>query len=233
MRSLPSSLPLEQYQREFVDFLLASGALTFGDFTTKSGRRTPYFINTGRFDDGLKIAQLGRFYAAHIAALGLGKIDLVFGPAYKGIPLAVTTAIALNDSHRMNVGFSFDRKEVKDHGDGGLIVGHPLRDNDRIVIVEDVITAGTTVRHIVPLLRKIAAVDIIGFVLAVDRCEKGTGELSAVQEAERDSAIRVYPIITIDHIVSYLRDHPDPERRLTDTQLSTIADYLHQYGAPR
>jgi orotate phosphoribosyltransferase len=233
MRSLPSSLPLEQYQREFVDFLLASGALTFGDFTTKSGRRTPYFINTGRFDDGLKIAQLGRFYAAHIAALGLGKIDLVFGPAYKGIPLAVTTAIALNDSHRMNVGFSFDRKEVKDHGDGGLIVGHPLRDNDRIVIVEDVITAGTTVRHIVPLLRKIAAVDIVGFVLAVDRCEKGTGELSAVQEAERDSAIRVYPIITIDHIVSYLRDHPDSERRLTDAQLSTIADYLHQYGAPR
>lgn len=233
MATLPPSVSLAPYQRDFIDFLLASGALTFGDFTTKSGRKTPYFINTGRFDDGAKISQLGRFYAAHIAALGLGSIDIIFGPAYKGVPLAVTTAIALNDAHTMNVGFSFDRKEVKDHGDGGLIVGRPLKDGQRLVIVEDVITAGTTVRHIVPLLRKIANVDIAGFVLAVDRREKGSGELSAVQEAERDSNIKVYPIVTIDHIITHLRDHPDPARRLSETQLQAIAGYLEQYGAAR
>jgi orotate phosphoribosyltransferase len=233
MTALPPPVTVANYQAQFIDFLIASGALTFGDFTTKSGRKTPYFINTGRFDDGKKIAELGRFYAAHIAALGLGKIDLIFGPAYKGIPLAVTTAIALNDSHGTNVGFSFDRKEIKDHGDGGLIVGCPLKDGQRIVIVEDVITAGTTVRHIVPLLRKLAHVEIAGFVLAVDRRERGTGDLSAVQEAERDSAIRVYPIITIDHIVSYLRTHPDSSRRLTEEQLQKIAAYLEMYGAPR
>lgn len=233
MATPPPSVSLAPYQREFIDFLLASGALTFGDFTTKSGRKTPYFINTGRFDDGAKISQLGRFYAAHIAALELGAIDIVFGPAYKGVPLAVTTAIALNDAHGMNVGFSFDRKEAKDHGDGGLIVGHPLKDGHRVLIVEDVITAGTTVRHIVPLLRKLAQIEIAGFVLAVDRREKGTGDLSAVQEAERDSNIRVYPIVTIDHIVTHLRDHPDVSRRLTEEQLRSIAGYLEQYGAAR
>jgi len=222
---------LEPYQREFIDFLLASGALTFGDFTTKSGRKTPYFINTGRFDDGVKIAQLGAFYAAHITALKLGGIDIVFGPAYKGIPLCVTTSIALHTNHATKVGFSFDRKEVKDHGDGGLIVGHPIKDGHRVVIVEDVITAGTTVRHVVPLLKSIAAVEIVGIVLAVDRRERGTSELSAVQEAERDSNVRVFPIVTIDHITAALRDHPDPTKRLRPEQLDRIAAYLEQYGA--
>lgn len=233
MATVPSSVSLKPHQKEFVEFLLASGALTFGDFTTKSGRKTPYFINTGRFDDGAKIASLGKFYAAHIASLGLGRVDIVFGPAYKGIPLCVTTAIALNQNHHTNIGFSFDRKEVKDHGDGGLIVGSPLKDGQRVVIVEDVITAGTTVRHVVPLLKSIAQVEIAGIVLAVDRRERGTGELSAVQEAERDSNVQVYPIVTIDHIVACLRDHADPARRLTDEQLGKIAAYLEQYGARR
>jgi orotate phosphoribosyltransferase len=222
---------LHPHQREFVDFLLQSGALSFGDFTTKSGRKTPYFINTGRFDDGAKIAALGRYYAAHIAALDLGRIDVIFGPAYKGIPLAVTTAVALHTHHERNVGFAFDRKEVKAHGDGGLIVGTPLKDGQRIVLVEDVITAGTTVRHIVPLLRSIAAVEIAGIVLAVDRRERGTGDLSAVDEAARESGVAIYPIVTIDHIVSHLKAHVDPDRRLTTGHLTKIAAYLEEYGA--
>lgn len=226
----PSIAP---HQRDFIEFLVASGALTFGDFTTKSGRKTPYFVNTGRFDDGAKITELGRCYAAHIAALNLGRIDVVFGPAYKGIPLAVTTAVALHTHHELNVGFAFDRKEAKDHGDGGLIVGTPLRDGHRVVIVEDVITAGTTVRHIVPLLRKLAAIEIVGIVLAVDRRERGQGDLSAVEEAAAESQVKIFPLVTIDHIVNYLGSHPDSTRRLTSEHLNRIAAYLEQYGAKR
>jgi len=221
--------PLQLYQREFVEFLLASNALTFGDFVTKSGRKTPYFINTGRFDDGRKIAELGRFYAAHIVQHGLDRSDIIFGPAYKGIPLAVTTAAALHQHHGRNIGFAFDRKEPKEHGDGGLLVGHPIAPGARVVIVEDVITAGTTLRHIVPLLERLApGVTIPGVVLAVDRCERGTGELSAVQEASRSSGLSIYPIVTIHDIVAHLREMPGSP--LTATLSARIDAYLSEYG---
>lgn len=222
-------MSLAPYQQGFIDFLVRSQALTFGDFVTKSGRKTPYFINTGRFDTGAKIAELGRHYAAHIASRGLDHIDVVFGPAYKGIPLAVATASALYSEHQRNVGFTFDRKEVKDHGDGGIMVGFPLKDGTRLIIVEDVITAGTTLRAILPLLSKVAKVDVVGTVISVDRCEKGSAELSAVQEVEQTLGVKVYPIVTIRDIVGYLSKANNSGLTLNQEILDRISAYWEQY----
>ncbi|MBX7142979.1 MAG: orotate phosphoribosyltransferase [Oligoflexia bacterium] len=219
------------YQARFIDFLVSSGALTFGDFVTKSGRKTPYFINTGNFNDGSKISQLGAYYAAHLVQNKLSDVDIVFGPAYKGIPLCVATTSALALNHNFCVGFSFDRKEVKDHGDGGKIVGKQIKDGARILIVEDVITAGTTLREVVPFLKSIAAVDIKGVVIAVDRCEKGAGQLSAVQETQENLGLPVFPIVSIHHIVSYLASHNKSGLTLSSEMQQRIAQYLETYGA--
>lgn len=219
------------YQARFIDFLVASGALAFGDFVTKSGRKTPYFINTGNFNDGSKISQLGAYYAAHLAQNKLADIDIVFGPAYKGIPLCVATTSALAQNHNKCVGFSFDRKEVKDHGDGGRIVGKQIKDGAKIVIVEDVITAGTTLREVVPFLRGIAAVDIKGVVIAVDRCEKGAGQLSAVQETQENLGLSVFPIVTVHHIIAYLSGNNTSGLVLSTDMQAKIAQYLETYGA--
>lgn len=228
MTTTPTILP---YQAAFIDFLVASGALTFGDFVTKSGRKTPYFVNTGNFNDGSKISKLGSFYASHFIAQGLQKADVIFGPAYKGIPLCVSTASALANEHKLNVGFSFDRKEVKDHGDGGRIVGRLVKDGDKVVLVEDVITAGTTLKEIVPFLRAIGKVEILGVIIAVDRCEKGAGTLSAVQEAQENLGVSVRPIVNIHHIVAYL-SQPNSSGYLLPVQLQNkIREYLEIYGA--
>ena len=159
---------LSEYQPDFIDFLLACDALKFGDFTTKSGRKTPYFINTGSFDSGERIRQLGVFYAAHLVHSGLTGCDTIFGPAYKGVPLAVATSIALQVDHSIDAGYSFDRKEAKEHGDKGFIVGRQLQEGDRVIIVEDVITAGTTLQRLVLILREKNAVQIAGVIVAVD-----------------------------------------------------------------
>ena len=224
-------MALAAHQEQFIDFLVKSGALTFGDFTTKSGRKTPYFVNTGRFDTGEKISQLGIYYAAHIMQTGLRELSTVFGPAYKGIPLAVSTASSLFTKHNKNVGFSFDRKEVKDHGDGGLIVGQPIVNGSKIVLVEDVITAGTTLRAVIPLLNQLAKVEILGTVISVDRCEKGTGHLSAVQEVESTLGVKVYPIVTIHQIKQYLAAKNNSGLVLTPDLTTRIESYLEQYGA--
>ncbi len=228
---MASQIEILAYQASFIDFLVSSGALTFGDFVTKSGRKTPYFVNTGNFNDGTKIAKLGSFYAAHLVAQGYGSADIIFGPAYKGIPLCVTTASALATQHNINVGFTFDRKEVKDHGDGGRIVGRIIKDGDKIVLVEDVITAGTTLREIVPFLKVLAKVDILGVIIAVDRCEKGAGTLSAVQEAEENLAVKVRPIVSIHHIVQYLSQPNGSGFQLNSQLQKRIAEYLEIYGA--
>ena len=222
---------LSDNQAGFIDFLVQSGALTFGDFVTKSGRSTPYFINTGKFDDGGKIMRLGEFYAAHIVQSGLSDINVVFGPAYKGIPLAVATGIALQRDHGISAGISFDRKEEKEHGDRGRIVGKKISDGDEIVIVEDVITAGTTMREIVPLLTSIAKINFRGVVLAVDRCERGTTTLSAVQEVEQELGLKVFPIVTIKDIVRRLSGPNSSGMLLTDELQKRIAQYLKEYGA--
>lgn len=175
---------------QVIDFLVQSGALKFGDFTLKSGRKAPYFINTGSFDDGAKIAKLARFYAQQIVSLGLQNVDAVFGPAYKGIPLCVATAMSLAQDFGSSMGFCFNRKEAKTRGEGGEFVGKPLTSGMRVVLVEDVVTAGTTLQEIVPLLRDKVGVQIAGVVILVDRDERGSGELSAVREAERDQGLR-------------------------------------------
>lgn len=211
---------MEQYQKDFVDFTLATGVLKFGEFTLKSGRISPYFFNAGLFNSGSHLSQLGIFYAKAIEASGL-KFDVLFGPAYKGIPLATTTAIALNDSLGRNIPYSFNRKEAKDHGEGGSIVGHPLEGD--ILIIDDVITAGTAIREAQDIITANGA-KTKGVIVALDRQEKGNSELSAIQEVEEIFGIKVLSIINLSHIVDYLKDSKDEETLLR------IEHYRSQYG---
>lgn len=211
---------MEQYQNDFVDFMLEIGALKFGEFTLKSGRVSPYFFNAGQFNHGNHLSQLGQFYAQAIEASGI-KFDVLFGPAYKGIPLAATTAIALNDSFNRSVPYSFNRKEDKDHGEGGNIVGHPLEGD--ILIIDDVITAGTAIREAKDIISANGA-KTKGVVVALDRQEKGKGELSAIQEVEQYFGIAVVSIINLSHIVDYLKANNDKNI------ISRIESYRSQYG---
>lgn len=223
----------------FTQFLLESQALKFGDFTLKSGRRSPYFINAGAFDDGRKIATLGAFYAEKIAAeIEAGRlpsgIDTIFGPAYKGIPLAVSTAIALTAGHGMPVGYTFDRKERKDHGDGGMMVGTQLKDGMKVLLVDDVMTAGTAVREVVPKLKAEADVDIVGLVLSVDRMEKTKdSDMSAVKAVEAEFGFPVMAIADVREIFAAGRSIPtsDGTPYVTDDIAAAADAYLARYGA--
>ena len=223
----------------FTQFLLESKALKFGEFTLKSGRRSPYFINAGAFDDGRKIATLGAFYAEKIAAeieAGNlpGDIDTVFGPAYKGIPLGVSTAIALTSAHGMEIGYTFDRKERKDHGDGGMMVGTQLTDGMKVLLVDDVMTAGTAVREVIPKLKAEADVKVVGLVLSVDRMEKTRdSDLSAVRAVEREFGFPVFAIANVREIfeagqhIATASGEP-----YVTSEIKAAADaYLAQYGA--
>ena len=223
----------------FTRFLLESHALRFGDFTLKSGRRSPYFINAGAFDDGAKIARLGAFYAEKIVAeteagrLPAG-IDTVFGPAYKGIPLAVSTAIALTGGHGVEVGYTFDRKERKDHGDGGMMVGTQLKDGMKVLLVDDVMTAGTAVREVVPKLKAEADVEIVGLVLSVDRMERTRdSDLSAVKAVEAEFGFPVMAIADVREIFAAGRSitADDGTPYVTDAIAAAADAYLEKYGA--
>lgn len=230
---------MAQLHEDFTKFLLDSGALKFGDFTLKSGRQSPYFINAGAFDDGMKIASLGDYYAQRIiAAIKDGvlssNIDTVFGPAYKGIPLAVSTSMALTNNYNMPVGFTFDRKERKDHGDGGMMVGKPLKDGMKVLLVDDVMTAGTAVREVLPKLKAEANVEVVGLILAVDRMERTKdSELSAVKAVEQEFGFPVLPIANVREIfdaakrISNSNGEPVMNQQLADR----AAKYLLQYGA--
>lgn len=222
---------MKAYCERFIEFLIHAGALTFGDFTTKSGRKTPYFINTGNFNNGSLLNQLGEFYAEHIVANKITDFASIFGPAYKGIPLAVATGVALARNHQLNVGVSFNRKEAKEHGDKGNIVGHQLKPGESIVIVEDVITAGTTLKEVVPYLRSDYKVNIKAVVIAVDRAERGTGQLSAVQELEQDLGLKIRPLITIHDIKKFLKATTLKTYELPNDLPERIDQYLEQYGA--
>ena len=211
---------MEQYQKDFVDFTLETGVLKFGEFTLKSGRISPYFFNAGLFNKGSHLSELGKFYAQAIEASAL-KFDVLFGPAYKGIPLAAATSIALNDSYNHNVPYSFNRKEVKDHGEGGSIVGHPLEGD--ILIIDDVITAGTAIREAQDIIQNCGA-NAKGVIVALDRQEKGKGELSAIQEVEQIFGITVLSIINLSHIIDYLKTSDDSKI------LAKIQGYRSKYG---
>ncbi len=213
---------MQDYQRAFFDFVIDTGALRFGEFELKSGRISPYFFNAGLFDSGLRIARLGRYYAAAIEASGLD-YDMLFGPAYKGIPLAVASSIALNDDHGRDVPFAFNRKEVKDHGEGGLLVGAPLR--GRVLVVDDVISAGTSVRESFSIIDGHGA-HMAGVVIALDRQERGQGEYSAIQEIEKQHGIPVIHIANLDNLVEYLRQRPEMTEAVT-----AIENYRARYGA--
>jgi orotate phosphoribosyltransferase len=219
--------------RAFIDLMVRCDVLTFGDFVAKSGRKTPYFVNAGRYRTGAQVADLGRFYAAAIDDAFGADVDVLFGPAYKGIPLAVTTAIALAADHGHDVAFCFDRKEAKDHGEGGNLIGHQLTDGDRIVIVEDVTTAGTSIRETVPVLRAAADVDIVGLVVGVDRMERGTrDDVSALEQLADELDLRTIALATIDDIVTHLADREvDGRRVLGDDDLDRIAAYRAEHGA--
>jgi len=211
---------MEQYQKDFVDFTLETGVLKFGEFTLKSGRISPYFFNAGLFNKGSHLSQLGNFYAQAIETSNL-QFDVLFGPAYKGIPLATATAIALNDNFNRNVPYSFNRKEAKDHGEGGSIVGHPLEGD--ILIIDDVITAGTAIREAQDIINANDA-NTKGVIVALDRQEKGKGDLSAIQEVEQIFGIRVLSIINLSHIIEHLKASKNED------VVSRIESYRSQYG---
>jgi len=215
----------------FVRFMVDCQVLRFGDFVGKSGRRMPYFVDAGRYRSGPQLASLGSFYAAAIEDRFEDGFDVLFGPAYKGIPLAVATGIALAGEHDREVGVCFDRKETKDHGEGGLLIGHQPRDGDRVLIVEDVTTAGTSVRESVPLLRAQAEVEVVGLVVGVDRRERGTGERSALEELAEEFGLATLSLATIDDIVELLSGvEIDGTSVLGPADLERIAAYREQHG---
>ena len=211
---------MSDFKQDFIRFAIDSKVLCFGEFKTKAGRLSPYFFNTGLFNDGASLAALGQFYAKAIMAAGL-EFDLLFGPAYKGIPLVAAVAIALAE-HGRNLPFAFNRKEAKDHGEGGLIVGAPLQ--GRVLIVDDVISAGTSVRESVALIQAGGATPC-GVLIALDRQERGSGELSAVQEVAQDYGLPVTGIATLADIIGYLQHRPEMAENL-----HAVSQYKQQYG---
>ena len=212
---------MQAYQRDFLNFAVEKEVLRFGEFTLKSGRLSPYFFNTGLFNTGGSLAQLGRYYARAIVDSGI-EFDLLYGPAYKGIPLAAVTSAALYDEHQLDVAYAFNRKEAKDHGEGGVIVGHPLQ--GRVLIIDDVISAGTSVRESVDIIRRENAVPA-GVVIALDRQERGQGDKSAVQEVQQDLGIPVAAIARLQHLIEFIEGSDQFREWLTP-----ISDYRQQYG---
>jgi orotate phosphoribosyltransferase len=223
---------MENYKKEFIEFMVKSKVLTFGDFITKSGRKTPFFINTGNYSTGAQLLKLGEYYAESLMRNLPQGFDVLYGPAYKGIPLAVATSMALASRFSQQTAFCFNRKEIKDHGEGGNLIGHKLKDNDRVVIIEDVITAGTSVRESIPLLRSVANINVSALVISVDRMEKGQSNKSALAEIKEEFGINTFSIVTLEEIVDYLHNREiDGKVILDDDILQRIKDYREKYGA--
>lgn len=212
---------MKDYQKEFIEFVLEKQVLKFGEFTLKSGRTSPYFFNAGLFNTGRDLARLGRFYAAALEDAGID-YDVLFGPAYKGIPIATTTAVALADHHDKDVPYCFNRKEKKAHGEGGTLVGSELK--GKIMLVDDVITAGTAIRESMEIIADNGA-DLSGVLIALDRQEKGKAELSAIQEVERDFGTKVISIVKLADLISYLE-----AKGTMDEHLAAVKAYRDQYG---
>jgi len=213
---------MHEYQREFIRFALDRNVLRFGEFTLKSGRKSPYFFNAGLFNDGGSLSRLGRFYAQALVHSDLPDVDVIFGPAYKGIPLAAVTAVALADSFDRDLPYCFNRKEAKDHGEGGTLVGAPLE--GRVLIIDDVITAGTAVREVMQIIQQAGATPA-AVMIALDRQERGQGELSAIQEVERDFGIPVISIVSLNQVMAFIQDDAELQQYLPAVQA-----YRAEYG---
>jgi orotate phosphoribosyltransferase len=222
---------MEQYKKEFIEFMVDCGVLKFGDFTTKSGRKTPFFVNTGFYRTGTQLRRLGEYYAKAINdKYGLG-FDVLFGPAYKGIPLCVAATMAISELYQKDIKYCSNRKEIKDHGDTGILLGSPLQDGDKVIIIEDVTTAGTSIGETMPILRAQGNVTVQGLVVSVDRMERGQGSKSALSEIEETFGIETTAIVTMKEVVEHLYNNPYKGNIVIDDKLkSAIDSYYLQYG---
>lgn len=222
---------MEQYKKEFIEFMVDCKVLKFGDFTTKSGRKTPFFVNTGFYRTGSQLRKLGEFYARAINdRFGLD-FDVLFGPAYKGIPLSVATTMAMSEFYDKEICYCSNRKEVKDHGDTGILLGSPIADEDKIVIIEDVTTAGTSIGETMPILKAQGDVSVLGLVVSVDRMERGVGEKSALSEIEENYGLKTTAIVTMEEVVEHLYNKPYKGDIIIDDGLKAAIDsYYDQYG---
>lgn len=222
---------MEQYKKEFIEFMVDCGAMTFGDFVTKSGRRTPFFINAGNFRTGAQLSKLGEFYAKAIHQHFKDEFEVLFGPAYKGIPLSVAAAMALSNLYGTNVSYCSNRKEIKEHGDKGILLGAKPKNGDRIVIIEDVTTAGTSINETMPILKAQGDVKVEGLIIAVDRLEKGTGDRSALCELQQQYGFKAHSIVTMQEVVEHLHTRELNGKILIDDKMrEKIEEYYKVYG---
>ena len=223
---------MESYKEEFIHFMIDCDVLKFGDFVTKSGRNTPFFINTGFYRTGSQLKKLGEYYARAIADCFGTDFDVLFGPAYKGIPLSVTTSVALSDLYQKDVRYCADRKEEKDHGEGGKLLGGPISDGDKVVIIEDVTTAGTSIKENFPVIKAQGDVDVVGLVVSVDRMERGQGDKAALDEISETYGMKTTAIVTMSEVVECLYNKPYNGKVYIDDELKAAIDrYYEQYGA--
>lgn len=223
---------MERYKEEFIEFMVDCSVLKFGDFVTKSGRKTPFFVNTGFYRTGAQLRCLGSYYAKAIQETYGTDFDVLFGPAYKGIPLSVAAAMAVSEEYGKDIRYCSNRKEVKDHGDKGILLGSPIHDGDKVVIIEDVTTAGTSIGETMPILKAQGDVDVLGLVVSVDRMERGQGEKSALKEIEETYGIKTTAIVTMAEVVEHLYNRPYNGKVIIDDTLKAAIDaYYDQYGA--
>ncbi len=223
---------MEHYKEEFIEFMLDCNVLKFGDFVTKSGRNTPFFINAGFYRTGTQLRRLGSYYAKAIVEKYGTDFDVLFGPAYKGIPLSVATTMAISEEYKKDIRYCSNRKEIKDHGEKGILLGGPIQDGDKVVIIEDVTTAGTSIRETMPILKAQGNVEVIGLVVSVDRMERGQGEKDALKEIEETYSIKSTAIVTMEEIVEHLYQHSyQGNIVIDDTLKKAIDEYYQQYGA--
>ncbi len=225
---------MEKYKQEFIEFMLDCQVLRFGDFVTKSGRNTPFFVNTGFYRTGTQLKKLGEYYARAIHDRFGDDFDVLFGPAYKGIPLSVATTIAFSEMYGKEIRYCSNRKEVKDHGDKGILLGGPLGDGDRVVIIEDVTTAGTSIRETLPIIQTQGDVKVLGMCVSVDRQERGTGAKSALKEIEEEHGFTTTAIVTMEDVISYLTENEVGGKKVIDENLKAAIDaYYEKYGAEK
>ncbi len=223
---------MSDYKNKFIEFMVDCNVLKFGDFVTKSGRQTPFFINTGFYTSGKDLIGLGEYYARAInEKFGLD-FDILFGPAYKGIPLSVATSMQISTLYNKEIKYSSNRKEVKDHGDKGILLGSPIKDGDKVLIIEDVTTAGTSIAETLPIIKAQADVEVVGLIVSVDRMEKGQGDKSALSEIKEKYGFDVYPIVTMQQVIDHLYNKPYKGQIIIDDEIKERIDkYYEQYGA--